>query len=105
RKLVRFVAINLGILFVALMAVVGALVYKSLTVAPRQPAEPAIEVPSPESVTEGLIGLPAGARIISQSLSGHRISLLLDLPDGTRAIHLYDLRAGRLVGRFAIGTE
>ena len=29
RKLVRFVAINLGLLFIALMAVVGALVYKS----------------------------------------------------------------------------
>ena len=31
RKLVRFVAINLGLLFVALMAVVAALVYKSRT--------------------------------------------------------------------------
>ena len=34
RKLVRFVAINLGLLFIALMAVVGALVYKSRTAAP-----------------------------------------------------------------------
>ena len=31
RKLVRFVAINLGLLFIALMAVVAALVYKSRT--------------------------------------------------------------------------
>ena len=34
RKLVRFMAINLGILFLALMAVVAALVYKSMTVPP-----------------------------------------------------------------------
>ena len=31
KKLVRFVAINLGLLFVALMAVVGAIVYKART--------------------------------------------------------------------------
>lgn len=105
RKLVRFVAINLGILFLALMAVVAALVYKSLSVTPRQPADPAIEVPSPEGVAEGLIALPAGARIVSQSLSGNRVSLLLDMPDGTRAIYIYDLHAKRLVGRFAVTDE
>ena len=38
RKLVRFMAINLGILFLALMAVVAALVYKSMTVPPEAPA-------------------------------------------------------------------
>ena len=107
RKLVRFVAINLGLLFLALMAVVGALVYKALSVPPRAPSEtgPVTEVSSPEIVAEGQIELPAGARIISQSLSGNHISLLLELPGGGRAIHFYDASQGRIVGRFAISAE
>ena len=65
RKLVRFVAINLGLLFIALMAVVAALVYKSRTAAPPA-TEIAVEAPSPEGIAEGRIELPAGARIVSQ---------------------------------------
>jgi len=103
RKLVRFVGINLGLLFIALMAVVAALVYKSRTAAP--PAEVAIPAPSPEGVAEGRIELPAGARIVSQSLSGDRLSLQLELPDGSRAIYLYDTAARRVIGKFAISEE
>lgn len=104
RKLVRFVAINLGLLFIALMAVVAALVYKSRTAAPPA-TEIAVEAPSPEGVSEGQIPLPAGARIVSQSLSGNRISLALELVDGSRAIYLYDVSARRVVGKFAVTQE
>jgi hypothetical protein len=106
RKLVRFVGINLGLLFIALMAVVAALVYKSRT-APQVSvvAEPGIEAPSPEGIVEGQIPLPAGARIVSQSLSGDRLSLSLELPDGGRAIYIYDVRSRRIVGRFAVVEE
>lgn len=100
KKLVRFVAINLGLLFIALMAVVGALVYKSRTAPP--PAVAGGEAPSPEGIAEGQIPLPSGARIVSQSLSGNRISLALELADGSRAIYLYDVAERRLVGRFAV---
>ena len=103
RKLLRFVAINLGILFAALMAVVAALVYKSFDTAPQAPALASGEIPVPAgAVLEGEIGIPAGARIVSQGLSGGRISLELELADGSRAIHIYDLAERRTVGRFAI---
>ena len=104
RKLVRFVAINLGLLFIALMAVVVALVYKSRTVAPPA-TDVAVEAPSPEGVAEGRIPLPTGAKIVSQSLSGNRISLSLEFSDGRRAIYLYDVAARRIVGRFAVTEE
>ena len=104
RKLVRFVAINLGLLFIALMAVVGALVYKSRTAAPPA-TDVAVEAPSPEGIAEGRIELPAGARIVSQSLSGNRISLSLEFSDGRRAIYLYDIGARRIVGRFAVTEQ
>ncbi len=45
-------------------------------------------------MVEGQIPLPAGARIVSQSLSGSRISLALELADGSRAIYLTTFRPG-----------
>ena len=106
RKLVRFVAINLGLLFIALMAVVGALVYKSRTAAPPPAVTgPGTDAPSPQGVIEGQIPLPSGARIVSHALSGNRIALSLELADGSRAIHLYDVAERRIVGRFAVTEE
>lgn len=101
RKLMRFVAINLGLLFVALMAVVAAIVYKNLGA--TGPVEAVADIPVPAgTVLEGEIAIPAGARLVSQALSGGRLSLELQLADGSSAIHLYDLAERRVVGRFAI---
>jgi hypothetical protein len=99
RKLVRFAAINLGILLVALMAVAAALVYKSGREAPES------AIGAGGGLAEAEIRLPAGARIVSQSLSGDRIAIDAELAGGGRAIFLYDLAERRLVGRFAIGVE
>lgn len=96
RKLVRFALINLGLLFVALMAVVVALVYKSRT------AEPAVV---PAETVQADILLPAGATVSSQSLSGNRILLDVRLADGSKTLFVYDIADGRLVGRFAIKAQ
>lgn len=104
RKLVRFVVINLGLLFAALMAVVAALVYKSMTV-PAPAVDAGIEIASPADALEGDIRIPAGARIVSQSLSGNRLALSLEMTDGARAIYIYDLAARRIVGRYAVVQE
>ena len=103
RKLVRFMAINLGILFLALMAVVAALVYKSMTVPPETPAV-ASDIPS-SNVTSGRIVLPAGARLVSQSLSGNLLSLHVALAQGGEAILIYDTAQGRVVARHELATE
>jgi len=95
RKLVRFVAINLGILLVALMAVGAAIVYKS-----GSGGRPGLGAGA--TVIEAGIELPAGARIVSQSLSGDRLSIDAELADGGRTIFLCDLAEPRLLGRFAI---
>lgn len=94
RKLVRFALVNLGLLFLALMAVVVALVYKSRT-AERAPTE----------TVEADIVLPAGARVATQSLSGDRILLEVRLADGSTSLFVYDTSEGRLVGRFAIKSQ
>ncbi|MER8438124.1 fimbrial protein [Mesorhizobium sp. M1312] len=105
KKLVRFVAINLGLLFLALMVVIAALVYKTRTAPPASPPLAGdIQVPSGEPLT-GDIVLPVGARVVSQSLSGNRISIDAELADGSRAIFVYDITERRIIGRFSIRNK
>lgn len=107
RKLVRFMAINLGILFVALMAVVIAIVYRAfLSDSPPGP-EVVTEIPAPPpgSMLTGEIALPEGARVISHALSGNRLTLDIEV-DGQRSILVYDIAEGRTIGRFTLtGTR
>ncbi|MER8426746.1 fimbrial protein [Mesorhizobium sp. M0220] len=105
RKLVRFVAINLGLLFLALMVVIAALVYKARNAPPvSPPLSSDIQVPAGEPVS-GDIVLPVGARVVSQSLSGNRLSIDAELADGSRAIFVYDITERRIVGRFSIRNK
>jgi len=103
KKLVRFVGINLGLLFVALMAVVGAVVYKSRGVEPAITA--GSEIPAPEGAIDADIVLPAGSTIMSQSLSGNRLAIDAQLADGSRTIFVYDFAARRMIGRLAIKPQ
>ncbi|TIP93769.1 MAG: fimbrial protein, partial [Mesorhizobium sp.] len=63
-----------------------------------------IQVPSGEPLT-GDIVLPVGARVISQSLSGNRVSIDAELADGSRAIFVYDITERRIIGRFSIRNK
>lgn len=101
RKLVRFVGINLGLLFLALMVVIGALVYKTRNAPPAAAPAADIQVPAGEPAS-GDIVLPVGAKVVSQSLSGNRVSIDAELADGSRAIFVYDIAERRIIGRFAI---
>jgi hypothetical protein len=108
RKLVRFIAINLGLLFVALMAVVGAIVYKTRTETPPPVAAlPMTDIPVPAdgALVEASIPLPKNAALLTQSLSGNRLSLDVALPDGSRVIYLYDLAEKRMIGRYALTPQ
>ena len=105
KKLIRFLGINLGLLFLALMVVIVALVYKSRTAETPVPVLAGdIQVPAGQPI-EGDIVLPLGARIVSQSISGNRISLDVELAEGGGAIFIYDIAEQRLVGRFAVRTK
>lgn len=106
RKLVRFVAINLGLLFLALMAVVVAIVYRaSRTETPPVAAAPELPLPAEGATAYSEIMLPQGARIVSHSLSGGRLSLHAQLADGAGVIFVYDMAQGRMVGRFELRQE
>jgi len=106
-RLVRFMIINLGILFIALMAVVIAIVYRSNR-APQPPVIAPSELPQPvpgeSEVAHGQITLPAGARITSHTLSGNRLSLDLSLAGGGRAFLIYDIATSRVIARIDVAT-
>ena len=104
-KLIRFMAINLGLLLLALMVVIAAIVYKSRKASPENPPLAGdIQTPAGEPVS-GDIVLPIGAKVVSQSLSGNRLSIDAELADGSRTIFVYDIAERRLIGRFAIRNK
>ncbi|QKD01471.1 hypothetical protein [Mesorhizobium loti] len=104
-KLFRFMAINLGLLFVALMVVIAAIVYKARKApAVSPPLAGDIQVPAGAPLS-GDIVLPVGAKVLGQSLSGNRISIDAELADGSGAIFIYDIAERRLIGQFAIRNK
>jgi hypothetical protein len=105
RRVLRFMAINMAVLFVALMAVAIAIVYRLGSRDEGGPPAAATEIPGQAVVAEGLIELPAEARIVSQSLSGDRLSIQVVLPAGERQFLIYDLGAGAVVSRIAVETR
>ena len=105
RKLVRFMIVNLGLLFIALMVVIGALVYKARNASVAGPA-PAGDVAVPAGAPlAGDIVLPVGAKVVSQSLSGNRLSIDAELADGSRAIFVFDIAERRIIGQFPIRNK
>ncbi|MDG4894840.1 fimbrial protein [Mesorhizobium sp. WSM4976] len=105
RKLVRFMIVNLGLLFLALMVVIGALVYKARNVPVAGPTA-AGDVQAPAGAPlSGDIVLPVGAKVVSQSLSGNRLSIDAELADGSRSIFVYDIAERRIIGQFAIRNK
>jgi hypothetical protein len=103
RRLLRFMIINLGILFAAFAVVIGAFVYKSASLAPKAARDQgrAAALPHGPEIA-ATITLPAGAKLVSQSLSGDRALLEVELPDGQRSLLFYDLASGQAIGRYAI---
>jgi hypothetical protein len=102
QRLVRFMVINLVVVFGLVFIVVGALVYRNMNDTPAPPPVSGVRPPEGEGVLTGVIALPAGARVVSQSLSGERLSVEAELADGKRAIFLYDTRLARIIARYDI---
>ena len=106
RKLLRFMIVNLAILFVAFAAVIGGFIYKSSHASKKAAEQDAgVRPPSGADAASATIAIPAGARIVSQTLSGKEVLLGLEWADGTRSFLLYDLGAGRTLGTYAVKPQ
>lgn len=102
RKMIRLLAVSIGIMVVGLMAVLAAIVYKinqpigevARPAAPAVPGQPLSDALDGEAIT-----LDPGTRILSHNLSGGQLSLETRLVDGTRQILIYDIATKRVVAR------
>ena len=102
RKMVRFMAVNLSILFLAVMVVVAAVVYRAfLANRGADTPEPVAATTTSPPAASGVLSLPSGADIVSQSLSANHLSLHVR-QSGAEAILVFDLSTGQQVGRFDI---
>ncbi len=113
RKMIRLLAVSIGVMLIGLMAVLAAVVYKinKAPEAPEQedlrsdiPGQTAVVPEQPFKMVESQITLPEGTRLLSQSLSGNLISLETLLPDGGTEIIVYDFKESRIAARMILGN-
>lgn len=90
----RFAVVNLLILFVALAAVVGALIWRT--------GRSDRAGTSPGALVEAPLALPAGAQVLSHAVGEAEVSLLARLPDGRDALFVFSRANGALVGRYPV---
>lgn len=106
RKMIRLLAVSIGIMVIGLMAVLAAIVYKinqpaggaakPVAVRSEAPAQPLGDALSGEAIT-----LDPGTRVLSHNLSGSMLSLETRLANGTRQILVYDVATKRVVARIS----
>ncbi|MCY0096428.1 hypothetical protein [Hoeflea ulvae] len=106
RKMVRLLAVSIGVMFIGLMAVLGAIVYKFTQAgdagAPvSQSASPSMSVPSDAPVA-AVAALPDGFVVDSVSLDGNRIAFFGRAADGSQRLIIHDMSVGRIVGDIVV---
>lgn len=104
RKMIRLLAVSIGVMVIGLMAVLAAIVYKinqpvqevATAVRSEVPGQPLGAALAGEAIT-----LDPGTRILSHNLSANTLSLETRLGDGTRQVLLYDVATKRVVARIS----
>jgi hypothetical protein len=97
-KMVRLLGISIGLMLIALLTVLGAVIYKI-----NQPEKDNITENQTNSSQSGLysagpileaisVDLPNGAKISSSNLSGNRMSVDFVLQDGSHQLWIVDLQ-------------
>lgn len=100
RKMVRLLAISIGIMFIGLMAVLGAIVYKFAfrdAVVEETGSAPSSVMPS-----EAIAALPQGFTVESVALDGSRIGFFGRAADGSQRLIVLDLTTSRIVSDIVV---
>ncbi|SMD01515.1 hypothetical protein SAMN06297251_11847 [Fulvimarina manganoxydans] len=93
RKMVALLAVSLGFLFLALMTVLGVIIYRTQT----GDAPPADRLQAPVS-----IALEAGARVTETDLDGDRLAIRIEDASGSRIL-VYSIATGDRIAEFKLG--
>ena len=103
RKMVRLQIVSGAIMFVSLMAVFGAVVYKVTRTEPAGTAAVSGSGVPSDAPVSSTVSLPLGFAVQSTSLSGGQILFFGQLADGKRKALVFDIKAGRLVADVTVG--
>ena len=103
RKMVRLQIVSAAIMVVSLMAVFGAVVYKTTRAAPKAAGSAASNIPSdaPVAVTAAL---PQGFTVQSTALSGSQVLFYGTLASGQRQALVFDYGIGRIVATTSLSN-
>ena len=93
RKMVRLLAVSIGVMMIGLMAVLAAVVYKSVGSGGSGPV----------AGSQLTIALPAGAEVLETSLDGDRLLVRANTAEGLR-LFLVSLASGTVVASYRIET-
>lgn len=101
RKMVRLLAVSIGIMFIGLMAVLGAIVYKftqddAADGGSQIAASSTMALPG-DDVREAVATLPQGFAVQSVALDGARIGFFGRAADGSQRLIIHDVSLGRIV--------
>ncbi len=106
-KLVRFGAVFMGLNILALMAVLGAIVYKiggfgadAETDEGSSDVSGAGTILSAADPLDRSISLPENARILAASMQENQVSVTLMLESGKRELRVFSVSDGVLLARF-----
>ncbi len=104
RKMIRLLAVSIGVMMAGVMAVLFAIVYKM-----NSRASTTIEEASGATggglVASGEIVLPAGAYLNGQSFSGGQLALDVTLQGGAREIQIFDIARQAIVARYSVTAK
>ena len=103
RKLARLLMVSIGIMIIGLMAVLMAIVYKmSRSDGAAPPPAMAATTGTLKPAAELVLRLPAGARIVSHSLSGRYLTVQVELAGGGSEIVIFDVETNATVATIAV---
>ena len=104
RKMVRLLAVSIGIMFVGVMAVLAAIVYKFTRPAEEAAALPAASTTAPSATPlVDRIDLPPGFEVISMSVDGDRIAFFGTASGGASQVLVFDASSGSRLGTIEVG--
>ena len=102
RKMIRTLAISIGSMFIGLIAVAAAIVYKVSSQNEPRPVASQAAVPA-DAPIEARAALPAGFAVQHVALAGSRILFYGQAPDGSMQAFVFDTAIGRFTAHVTVG--
>ncbi|NLR96972.1 hypothetical protein HGP17_08990 [Rhizobium sp. P38BS-XIX] len=103
RKMIRLQIVSAAVMVVSLMAVFGAVVYKTMKPSAKPVGQAASNIPSDSPLAVTAL-LPAGFTVQSTALSGNQVLFYGTLASGQPQAFVFDYSIGRVVATISLSN-